>query len=93
MQLPAEGSEGGSASCAEPQQAGPAGAGSGFPKSSPKSSYSSRADGRLRHAGHMGSNVGGVCAIIPQGDFTGSPWLLLRGHEHPLLQKLQLNVT
>lgn len=89
MQLPAEGSEGGSASCAEPQQAGPAGAGSGFLKSS----HSGRADGRLRHAGHMGSNVGGVCAIIPQGDFTGSPWLLLRGHEHPLLQKLHLNVT
>lgn len=33
----------------------------------PQSSPSSRADERLRHAGHMGSNVDGLCAIIPQG--------------------------
>lgn len=35
----------------------------------------------------MSSNLDRVC-VISQGDFTGSPWLLLSGHEHPLLQKL-----
>lgn len=69
------------------------GAGSGFPQqqghllAAPQGLPSGRADKRLGHARHMGSNLDGVCVIISQGDFTGSPWLLSSGHEHPLLQK------
>lgn len=90
------GPKGASAPCAARWQAGPVGAGSGFPQqqghllAAPQSLHSGRADKRLGHAGHTGSNLDGVCVIISQGDFRGSPWLLSSGHEHPLLQKPRL---
>lgn len=96
VQLPTEGSKTGTRSPYRPWQAGLVGAGSdclqqqGHLLAVPRPLPSSRADERLGHAGHVGSNSDGVSVIISQGDFTGSPWLLKSGHEHPLLQRPQL---
>lgn len=73
-----------------PQQAGPVGAGFSFPRHQGHLLAAPKGLPRGRAAGHVRSNSDRVCVIISQGDFTGSPWLPLSVHEHPLLQKPHL---
>lgn len=97
QQLPAEGSKRGTRSLCCPQQAGAVGAGSGLPQqqghllAAPKvSPAAGLSKGWDVLDGRVGSNRDGLCVIISQAGFTGSPRLLSSGREHPLLRKAQL---